>query len=922
MALAVCNKKGGSGSLNPETFNDNNNALFFDRLKYHQTTGRFCDVTISVASTSFRAHRVVLASVSPYFDSLLRYNRIAKEKVCLRYTNVTAFESLLNYMYSGQIVIDRTNVIDLLKYANELMIIKLKSYCIDYLQRNLDASNCVGVKLLSEKYEIPKLAIKASTFFEQNLNIVLHENPDVLDLDEQDMFDMISKYEEAIKPDTYFSLIVRWTNHKLEQRERFFDNLFKLISVRELDIAKVECMLDFNPLFQSEKCLYIVLNELHANNAMNGKYAQKFNELNEKLGNPDNFPDDNEDDESSSMSDLDNESNFAANDEPMDAESERPSLKLKLSLKPTETVRRIAKEKRRRGRPRRTDVLPIINDAETEDQFYTFENENIVNEEFAEADEENPDQLLGDDDGREIIEETVDQNEQQCEHCPFKTRSVARLKRHFAFAHSKNIVYVCNLCQFECKWNRQFYDHMRLHFQGPPFQCDSCSFVVDRMHLLLSHRLTHTDEKPYKCPHLDCPFRSRSKFNLVTHYKVHSGERPFACQKCDKKFALKATLNQHMVAHSELRPFTCGQCDFSTKYQSHLISHRRIHSGDLFRCQEPGCDYSSPKKSQLAAHLRTHLAVRPHRCRTCNRSFIERSHLVRHERIHLTDKPFKCELCSYASARRDKLKEHVLKHHNNSKTSAHKQYRHKNRRARELAELTAKAKNIPPAVIENTFRPIRAEDFESGRNQREQSASAQSMPMNTFDFSANNQSDINMRAGVTRQRSVPIDIQIQQGSLQPQQVQQMHQQPTQMIQQRQMQQNNQQMHLNQQMTTGNTGMMVNTSTFEIPSTSLHRTQSATEPNNFGNNSMLSSSMSLHNYNIHQNDDQSMFNSMLMDRPNSQMPSSHVMSSADEQYDLIRNTSSTDNLSIYGTNRGEMLTPVFGGTNRFTLVDGC
>jgi hypothetical protein len=120
----------------------------------------------------------------------------------------------------------------------------------------------VAVKALSEKYEIPKLAIKAAAFFEQHLNTVLQENPDVLDYDEQDMFDMISKCEESIKPDTYFSLIVRWTNHKLEQRERFFDSLFKLVSVRELDIAKVERMIDFNPLFGSEKCLYVVLNEL------------------------------------------------------------------------------------------------------------------------------------------------------------------------------------------------------------------------------------------------------------------------------------------------------------------------------------------------------------------------------------------------------------------------------------------------------------------------------------------------------------------------------------------------------------------------------------------------------------------------------------------------------------------------------------
>jgi hypothetical protein len=71
---------------------------------------------------------------------------------------------------------------------------------------------------------------------------------------------------------------------------------------------------------------------------------------------------------------------------------------------------------------------------------------------------------------------------------------------------------------------------------------------------------------------------------------------------------------------------------------------------------------------------------------------------------------------------------------------------------------------------------------------------------------------------------------------------------------------------------------------------------------------------LHNYNIHQNDDQSLFNSMMMDRSSSQMPSSQLLSGADNQYDMIRNTSSTDNLSMYGANRGELLdTPVFEGT---------
>ena len=80
MALGICSRDGAK-SLDPVPFSDANHALFFDRLKYHRTTGRFCDLSVVVASTTFRAHRVVLASVSPYFDSVLSHDLVAKEKV-------------------------------------------------------------------------------------------------------------------------------------------------------------------------------------------------------------------------------------------------------------------------------------------------------------------------------------------------------------------------------------------------------------------------------------------------------------------------------------------------------------------------------------------------------------------------------------------------------------------------------------------------------------------------------------------------------------------------------------------------------------------------------------------------------------------------------------------------------------------------
>lgn len=57
--------------------------------------------------------------------------------------------------------------------------------------------------------------------------------------------------------------------------------------------------------------------------------------------------------------------------------------------------------------------------------------------------------------------------------------------------------------------------------QQKSYPCHQCSKQFSSQRDLWRHHLTHTGEKPFKCPH--CPHRANRKGNLQTHIKtLHS----------------------------------------------------------------------------------------------------------------------------------------------------------------------------------------------------------------------------------------------------------------------------------------------------------------------------------------------------------------------------------------------------------------
>ncbi|WKY06237.1 hypothetical protein Q1695_006437 [Nippostrongylus brasiliensis] len=742
-ALAASSEGAG---LNPMSFTDQHGSVVLERMRYQRETGRFCDVCIVVKDRQFSAHRNILASCSPYFDSILRSTKVTKEQVIVNCQQPKAFELLLNYMYSGCVVIDRTTVAELLRLANNFLVTKLKNYCAEYLDRYLDAANSLSVRQLATRYNLPPLLKAASEYFDVNINRCLLESVDILKYPMQQLLKILEdpKYQDVISPDVYLKLIVRWIGEDVPSRESSFKQLLDRCHIADVSDNALEFVLDYSPLLtKSQSCRYMLLTAMHANAIPMPKYEQQFVSLTQQFGGEAEAaailqsnmalatPADEDYENDSSFEHMDDEEEEEPPVEGHPCAStilettytedgvEKPRLRLKINLgalplsdfnkkragKSKHSSRKsISTPPKKRGRPSKrtdeTEILPMVDDDDVDGVYATSSLTGAVT--YTQEDAFDPEEI---EDGEDVH---VDGGPHACNFCKFATTSAEDVEKHRARQHNRNTGYLCQLCNFEANWSKPFYEHCREHWAEAPYSCDQCAYVANEsLQELLAHRLTHTTERFFKC--LECGFRVRSRTQLWAHERMHSSldERPVHCEECGRGFNTHTALEMHFASHDEPRSLVCDDCGFATSNADHMTSHRRQHTGDMFYCHIDNCDYSSPKKSQLAAHLRTHMAVRAHMCKICGRGFIEKSHLVRHERIHLEDKPFKCDACDYASSRRDKLKEHILKHHNG--TTANKSQRRRYRRAKQLAALTAQMQERagPPEAM---FRPIPANE--------------------------------------------------------------------------------------------------------------------------------------------------------------------------------------------------------------------
>ncbi|ROL42853.1 Kelch-like protein 29 [Anabarilius grahami] len=134
------------------------------------------------------------------------------EKMQLTMSNISSdvLELLLEFVYTGSLIIDSANAKTLLEAANKFQFNTFCKVCVSFLEKQLTASNCLGVLAMAEAMQCTELHNMAKAFALQNFPDVASQD-EILNISKEDLVSYMSndslntKAEELV-----YETVIKW----------------------------------------------------------------------------------------------------------------------------------------------------------------------------------------------------------------------------------------------------------------------------------------------------------------------------------------------------------------------------------------------------------------------------------------------------------------------------------------------------------------------------------------------------------------------------------------------------------------------------------------------------------------------------------------------------------------------------------------
>lgn len=240
----------------PPYRNNNHAHKAFDVMNIMRKQNLLCDVRLVADSVEIPAHKMVLASCSPYFHAMFTsFEESKQERIVLQSVDSQALQLLIDYVYSSEVHVTEENVQVLLPAANLLQLTDVRDACCDFLQAQLHPTNCLGIRAFADLHGCIDLLSTSETYIEQHFPEVV-ECEEFLTLSHHQVSKLICSDRLTVpSEEKVFECVIGWVNHDLENRQAYLAELMEHVRLPLLPQDYLVQRVEEEPLLKSNlKC--------------------------------------------------------------------------------------------------------------------------------------------------------------------------------------------------------------------------------------------------------------------------------------------------------------------------------------------------------------------------------------------------------------------------------------------------------------------------------------------------------------------------------------------------------------------------------------------------------------------------------------------------------------------------------------------
>ncbi|XP_050433798.1 kelch-like protein 18 [Adelges cooleyi] len=227
----------------------------FDNIYQYIPENILCDVTfISDDGSKIRAHKLILSSVSTVFQTMFTaaFKENKENYIHIKNIDTEVLQSIVNFAYTTKVDIKEHYVEELWMAADFYDVSLIKELCVEYIEENIDAKNCVSYMETADLVSDKLTYGFCWEFFIKNFNMIVELDIALVDLYEFPIDDVLKiiKHDDLVidTEEKIFYFIIGWMMFNIDERYNLLPNLMKnlrlhLISEEGLQqICNIPCI--------------------------------------------------------------------------------------------------------------------------------------------------------------------------------------------------------------------------------------------------------------------------------------------------------------------------------------------------------------------------------------------------------------------------------------------------------------------------------------------------------------------------------------------------------------------------------------------------------------------------------------------------------------------------------------------------------